>query len=50
MNKVETWTSKDRVPGHRKMVSSYDKERSEKELQKLPKEKSYKDTDQSNPL
>lgn len=39
-----------RAPRHNKRLTPNDKERSEKELQKLLKEKSYKDTDQSNPL
>lgn len=33
-----------RAPRHKRPMNTFDKERSEKELQKLMNEKSYKDT------
>lgn len=38
-----------RAPRHKRPMNAIEKERSEKELQKLLNKKSYKDTDQSSP-
>lgn len=48
--KLKRGQARVRAPRHNKKITLGDKERSEKELQKLLKEKSYKGTDQSNPL